>query len=183
MSCHAELVTWGLFWSWGGSPTVNMEQGLTAVCQPEGEQSTVAMCRGNAQGSCQPARPGVISVCSGDRMEPGAIARQHELCATGFLFNLCSRTCTCPLWLVNSPSACPLPTLQGPCTSCSEPPCKVLLLQMFPCLPTQLPLVEWGFFDCILFVCLFVCLDVWVLLPLFKCLFYLSPKQLVLFRS
>lgn len=47
----------------------------------------------------------------------------------------------------------------SPCTSCSYPLYKVLLLQMFSSLPMQLPLSEWFF---LIGFCLFGCLLVWM---------------------
>lgn len=102
-------------------------------------------------------------------MEVGTITSQQELCAMGFLFNL--------FWKLHvhsltnefpdcSSSAHPV----HPCTSCSDPLCKVLLLQMFPCLPTQLPSVEWGFFW-LRFVCLSLCL--------FGCLGFIASVELL----
>lgn len=142
--------------------------------------------RGRAEcaGNC----PGLLLTCTAwshpcvlwRQNGAGAMASQRELCAKWFLLSLCLFQKLHLQWIpCCSSSAHPIQS----CSSCSDPLCKVLFLQMFPCLPTQLPLVEWGCFDCILFVCLFVCSDVWVLLPLFNCLFYLLPKQLVLFRS
>lgn len=100
--------------------------------------------------------------CSEDRMKPNTIASQQQFCAIWLLFLSfdCSRNCTCTFSLVNYLTACSLYILYSPCTSCSYPLCKVSLLQMFPCLPTQLPWVEWGFFW-LHFVCLSICLDVW----------------------
>lgn len=83
-----------------------------------------------------------------------------------------------------------IPSLLILCPPCTAPAQAAVTLSVrvyySRCFHVCLHSCHWwsgGCFDCILFVCLFVCSDVWVLLPLFSCLFYLSPKQLVLFRS
>lgn len=93
------------------------------------------------------------------------------------------------IWLCTSLSAGVAPSvLQWPqpfpfsCSKCIN----TLSVRFYSCRCFQVCLHSchwWSGFFWLHFVCLFVCSDVWVLLPLFNCLFYLSPKQLVFFRS
>lgn len=96
---------------------------------------------------------------------------------------ICSGNCMCTVWPMNSLTARPLPTLYIPAQAAVTLSVRFYYCRCFHACLHSCHRWSGGFFDCVLFVCLSVCSDVWVLLPLYNCLFYLSPKQLVLFRS